>query len=57
MFLAAHSWFFDPAGKYARLGGATNPYIDPAGYKAWVANMAKNHAALLAEQRKNPPAN
>lgn len=57
VFLAAHSWFFDPAGKYARLGGATNPYIDPAGYKAWVANMEKNHAALLAEQRKNPPAN
>lgn len=57
IFLAAHSWFFDPAGKYARLGGATNPYIDPAGYKAWVANMEKTHAALLAEQRKNPPAN
>lgn len=57
IFLAAHSWFFDPAGKYARLGGATNPYIDPAGYKAWVANMEKTHAALLAEQRKNPPVN
>ena len=57
VFLASHSWFFDPAGKYKRMGGATNPYIDPAGYKAWVANMAKNHASLLAEQRKNPPAN
>ena len=57
VFLASHSWFFDPAGKYKRLGGATNPYIDPAGYKAWVANMEKNHASLLAEQRKNPPTN
>jgi metallo-beta-lactamase class B len=57
IFLASHSWFFDPAGKYARLGGATNPYIDPQGYKAWVANMEKNHASLLAEQRANPPAN
>ena len=57
VFLASHSWFFDPAGKYKRMGGATNPYIDPAGYKAWVANMAKNHASLLAEQRKNPPVN
>ena len=57
VFLAAHSWLFDPAGKFARIGGATNPYIDPAGYKAWVANMEKNHASLLAEQTKNPPAN
>ncbi|MSO83109.1 MAG: MBL fold metallo-hydrolase [Acidobacteria bacterium] len=57
VFLAAHSWFFDPAGKYARLGGATNPYIDPAGYKAWVANMEKNWNCLMAEQTKNPPAN
>lgn len=57
VFLAAHSWFFDPAGKYARLGGATNPYLDPAGYKAWVANMEKNWNSLMAEQTKNPPAN
>ena len=57
IFLASHSWFFDPAGKYARLGGATNPYIDPAGFKAWVADMEKRHGLLIAEQRKNPPAN
>jgi len=57
VFLAAHSWFFDLAGKHAKLGGATNPYIDPAGYKAWVANMEKNLATMLAEQRKNPPTN
>ncbi len=57
VFLAAHSWFFDLSGKHAKLGGATNPYIDPAGYKAWVANMEKNLATMLAEQRKNPPTN
>jgi len=57
VFLGAHSWFFDLAGKYKRLGSATNPYIDPAGYKAWVDNMDKNYIALLAEQKKNPPAN
>src|SRR5688572_11149405 len=57
IFLASHSWFFDLAGKYKRLGGATNPYIDPAGYKAWVANMEKNYNTLLAEQKKNPPTN
>ncbi len=57
VFLAAHSWFFDLSGKHAKLGGAANPYIDPAGYKAWVANMEKNLATMLAEQRKNPPTN
>jgi len=58
VFLAAHSWFFDLAGKYKRLGaGGTNPYIDPAGYKTWVANMEKNYNTLLAEQKKNPPTN
>ena len=53
VFLGAHSWFFDLAGKYKRLGSATNPYIDPAGYKAWVANMEKNFNTTLAEQKKN----
>ena len=58
VFLASHSWFFDLAGKYKRLGaGGANPYVDPAGYKAWVANMEKNYNMLLAEQRKNPPSN
>lgn len=58
VFLAAHSWFFDLAGKYKRLGtSTTNPYIDPAGYKAWVDNMEKNWNTLMAEQKKNPPSN
>ena len=58
VFLAAHSWFFDLAGKYKRLNaGGTNPYVDPAGYKAWVDRMEKNYNMLLAEQRKNPPTN
>ena len=57
VFLGAHSWFFDLAGKYKRLGGSTNPYIDPAGYKAWVDNMEKNYNTLIAEQKKNPPTN
>jgi len=57
VFLAAHSWFFDLAGKYKRLGSATNPYIDPAGFKAWVDNMEKNYNTLIAEQKKNPPSN
>jgi len=57
VFLASHAWFYDPAGKYARLQKSANPnpYIDPAGYKAWVANMEKNWNSLMAEQSKNPP--
>jgi metallo-beta-lactamase class B len=54
VFLGAHSWFFDLAGKYKRLGGAANPYIDPAGYKKWVDNMERNYNTLIAEQKKNP---
>jgi len=55
VFLGAHSWFFDLAGKHKRIGGGTNPYVDPAGYKAWVANMEKNYNTTLAEQKKTPP--
>ena len=49
VFLAAHSWFFDLKGKYDKLqaGAKTNPYIDPAGYKAWVADMHKRYDELL----------
>ncbi|MGH9257295.1 MAG: subclass B3 metallo-beta-lactamase [Vicinamibacterales bacterium] len=57
VFLAAHSWFFDLAGKYKRLGSATNPYVDPAGFKRWLDNMEKNYNTLMAEQKKNPPTN
>jgi metallo-beta-lactamase class B len=53
VFLGAHSWFFDLAGKYKKRGGATNPYVDPAGYQAWVDNMEKNYNTTLAEQKKN----
>ena len=52
VFLGAHSWFFDLAGKHKRLGSGTNPYIDPAGYKAWVDNMEKTYNATLSEQKK-----
>jgi metallo-beta-lactamase class B len=57
VFLASHAWFYDPAGKYARLQKSANPnpYIDPAGFKAWVGNMEKNWNSLMAEQSKNPP--
>lgn len=52
VFLGAHSWFFDLAGKHKRLGSGTNPYIDPEGYTAWVDNQEKNYNATLATQKK-----
>ena len=52
VFLGAHSWFFDLAGKYKRLGGATNPYLDAAGYKAWVDNQERSYNEVLAAQKK-----
>ncbi len=59
VFLASHAWFYDPAGKYAKLQKRRNPnpYVDPAGFKAWVANMEKNWNSLMASQKANPPAN
>jgi metallo-beta-lactamase class B len=57
IFLGAHSWFFDLAGKYKQLGSAANPYLDPAGYKAWVDNMERNYTELLEKQKKETPAN
>jgi metallo-beta-lactamase class B len=57
VFLGAHSWFFDLAGKYKKVGGTTNPYVDPAGYKSWVNAQEKSYNSVLAEQKKNPPRN
>jgi len=57
IFLGAHSWFFDLAGKYKRLGGPTNPYLDAGGYKAWVDNQEQTFNQVLAAQKKEPPSN
>ena len=56
VFLGAHSWFFDLAGKYKRLGSGANPYIDPAGYKAWVGDMEKNYNTLITRPPAERPA-
>lgn len=52
VFLGSHSWFFDLSGKHAKLGAATNPYIDPAGFKRYVDDTEKLYTKLLSEQRK-----
>ena len=58
-FLGAHGGYFDLNAKYPRLKeGAANPFIDPAGYKAYVTEreqafrteLAKQNAALQSAQ-------
>jgi metallo-beta-lactamase class B len=50
--LAAHGNFFDLADKIKRRGGATNPFIDPDGYRKLVARFEKRFESIVAEQSK-----
>jgi metallo-beta-lactamase class B len=59
VFLGSHSWFFNLTGKYKRLQAnpKVNPYIDPAGYKKYVADTEVIRAKLIKEQTAaGPPA-
>jgi metallo-beta-lactamase class B len=50
VFLGAHGGYYDMQVKYARLkDGGENPFIDPGGYKAYVADREQ---AFLAELKK-----
>jgi metallo-beta-lactamase class B len=50
VFLGAHGGYYDMQEKYARLkDGGENPFIDPAGYKAYVADREQ---AFLTELHK-----
>jgi metallo-beta-lactamase class B len=57
VFLGAHSWFFNLTGKYARskANPGVNPYIDPAGYKKYVADVDQLRKKLIAEQTAAGP--
>ena len=54
IFLSAHGEHFGLKEKYDALkaGAAANPFIDPAGYKAYVAGREDAFRAELALQRK-----
>lgn len=54
VFLGAHGSYYDMEAKYAKLNtGETNPYIDPAGYKNYVAEREQ---AFLSELQKQTAA-
>jgi metallo-beta-lactamase class B len=52
VFLGAHGDFYNLDRKYERLkaGDAGNPFVDPEGYRATVADAEKRFRALLASQ-------
>jgi metallo-beta-lactamase class B len=50
VFLGAHGGYYDMEAKYAKLNaGGPNPYIDPDGYKSYVAEREQ---AFLSELQK-----
>ncbi len=52
VFLAAHASFFDLAGKRQQVASATqNPFVDPEGYRAYLAKNKRHFDKKLAEQR------
>jgi metallo-beta-lactamase class B len=54
VFLGAHGSYYDMEAKYAKLNaGGANPYIDPEGYKNYVAEREQ---AFLAELQKQTAA-
>src|SRR5579863_4163974 len=53
VFLGAHTNFYDMQEKYAKLGkGGPNPFIDPAGYRAYLNTMEKTFQGKLEEQKR-----
>src|ERR1051326_2141186 len=52
IFLVAHGGFYDLAGKYAKLGqGRPNPFVDHAGYLAYIDQKEKSFYAEVARQK------
>jgi len=52
VFLGAHGAYYGMEDKYAKLKpGSPNPFIDPAGYKAYVANREEAFRKELAKQQ------
>jgi metallo-beta-lactamase class B len=51
LFLGAHGAYFNLQDKLSKMGGAVNPFIDPAGYRAYVAEREQAFEKELARQR------
>jgi metallo-beta-lactamase class B len=52
VFLGSHTGFFDLEGKRARVGkGGPNPFVDPEGFQAYVAERKKAFEKQLGDER------
>lgn len=61
LFLSSHGSFFDLLGKAERLRNrrtpeTPNPFIDPKGYRTYLARMEERFRTQLAEEKKAVPA-
>jgi metallo-beta-lactamase class B len=55
LFLGAHGAYFGLKDKYPKMArGGPNPFIDPAGYKAYVAEREATFLKEWERQKKNP---
>jgi len=56
VFLSSHASFYDGLAKADRLrkGAKENPFVDPRGYKAYVAGMEKKYQEQLRRERGRP---
>jgi len=55
VFLGAHGGYFGLKAKYEKMkAGAANPFIDPEGYKAYVAERDETFRKEWARQKENP---
>lgn len=53
VFLGAHGQYYEMQAKYARLSqGGANPFLDPAGYRQYVAEREQAFLAELKRQEK-----
>ncbi len=55
IFLGAHPQFYDGEGKYAKIGKGANPFIDSAGYKAYVDEKEKAFNEEFERQKRANP--
>lgn len=56
VFLGAHGSYYGMEEKYARLkGGQANPFVDPEGYRKYVAEREQAFRAELQQQSKGKP--
>jgi metallo-beta-lactamase class B len=55
LFLGAHGAYFGMIAKYDRMkAGAANPFIDPDGYKAYIAEREATFRKEWERQKQNP---